>query len=245
MTTLTPPVLVESVDLSLLDKHLVSKEAYFDDSSSTLDTQTDLQHELDLQDIDVDVDENADENVNVHIHLPAHVANDYIDCSDSSTPDSPNSPNSPNSPKSRKVRFQTVQIREYGITLGDNPSCSSGPPVQLDWSYNEITQEMTVEKYEKVRSGNRRCIHNMKIPSEIRYVILREWNVSRNEMVDVQSKCEAIKKQRSKVIRRYYREESLKYVTEQFKERLMKRLSCRDISNVVVQQTQCQQVHSS
>jgi hypothetical protein len=29
----------------------------------------------------------------------------------------------------RRVRFGTVELRVYPMTLGDNPSCSHGPPV--------------------------------------------------------------------------------------------------------------------
>lgn len=29
----------------------------------------------------------------------------------------------------RGIEFKDIQIREYARTVGDNPSCSSGPPV--------------------------------------------------------------------------------------------------------------------
>lgn len=32
--------------------------------------------------------------------------------------------------KHRSLQFGTVKIREYARTVGDNPSCSSGPPVR-------------------------------------------------------------------------------------------------------------------
>jgi hypothetical protein len=31
--------------------------------------------------------------------------------------------------KSRSVIFTAIEIREYARTVGDNPSCSSGPPI--------------------------------------------------------------------------------------------------------------------
>lgn len=34
------------------------------------------------------------------------------------------------SPKDRSLKFDKILIREYARTLGDNPSCSSGPPVR-------------------------------------------------------------------------------------------------------------------
>lgn len=37
----------------------------------------------------------------------------------------------------RKVHFGSVLIRDYNVTLGDHPSCSYGPPLTIDWDYQE------------------------------------------------------------------------------------------------------------
>ena len=39
--------------------------------------------------------------------------------------------------KNLKASFSTLEIREYDITLGDNPGGSQGPPLTLDWKYNK------------------------------------------------------------------------------------------------------------
>mmetsp|Transcript_14208 Transcript_14208/g.20994 ORF Transcript_14208/g.20994 Transcript_14208/m.20994 type:complete len:283 (-) Transcript_14208:195-1043(-) len=55
----------------------------------------------------------------------------------------------------RSVSFNSVQIREHGVTLGDHPASATGPPVQLDWKpKNESTIDL--EKYEHDRQPRRR-----------------------------------------------------------------------------------------
>ena len=34
------------------------------------------------------------------------------------------------------VSFNSVEVREYTQTMGDNPSCMSGPAISLDWEYS-------------------------------------------------------------------------------------------------------------
>ena len=33
------------------------------------------------------------------------------------------------SPKKKGIEFKDIEIREYSRTVGDNPSCSAGPPI--------------------------------------------------------------------------------------------------------------------
>uniref|UniRef100_A0A7S2I068 Uncharacterized protein n=1 Tax=Helicotheca tamesis TaxID=374047 RepID=A0A7S2I068_9STRA len=53
------------------------------------------------------------------------------------------------------VAFITVQVQEYPITRGDNPSVSSGPPLTIDWApLNSRTYD--IDKYEELRQPYRR-----------------------------------------------------------------------------------------
>lgn len=48
-------------------------------------------------------------------------------------------------PLEKKVSFSTVEIREYAITVGDNPSCQGPFPLQLDWEHAPPRVEDAVE----------------------------------------------------------------------------------------------------
>jgi len=69
------------------------------------------------------------------------------------------------------VKFTFIQIRDYSITLGDNPSCSYGPPISLDWEYDE-NEAISLDQYEKMRLS-RRKIYQMQLLSRQRVDLLR------------------------------------------------------------------------
>uniref|UniRef100_A0A7S2A3E3 Uncharacterized protein n=1 Tax=Trieres chinensis TaxID=1514140 RepID=A0A7S2A3E3_TRICV len=73
----------------------------------------------------------------------------------------------PTKPSEKKrVRFHSVEVREYTQCLGDNPSCSVGPPISLDWNYHPHPESYALEDYEdhwrckKGESGFRRSEEN-------------------------------------------------------------------------------------
>jgi len=76
---------------------------------------------------------------------------------------------------SRNVIFDAIRIREYERSLGDNPSCSTGPPISLGWKYQECTT-VSLDKFESFR-GPRRSQFEMLIPRDKRQeMLVREWN---------------------------------------------------------------------
>lgn len=58
------------------------------------------------------------------------------------------------SPRKGKIRWGTVVVRDYPMILGDNPCCSCGPPVCLDWEYQEYPP-LAVDDYEGHRPPRR------------------------------------------------------------------------------------------
>lgn len=49
----------------------------------------------------------------------------------------------------RLVHFSTVHVREYKVTIGDNPCCSYGPPLSLDWEYIDDGKDIPLDAYER------------------------------------------------------------------------------------------------
>ena len=79
---------------------------------------------------------------------------------------------------SSSVHFGTVEIRQYVRCLGDNPACSNGPPITIDWKYEEA-YAFPVDAYDDDRER--------EPPSQISYYdrveILRLLGYSREEMM--------------------------------------------------------------
>ena len=122
------------------------------------------------------------------------------------------------SSSSNSVRFRNVQIREYGIVLGDNPSCSRGPPVSLGWDYDQDgEQDVLLDVYEKWRIGQRRSMYEMKLPADVRFDMLREWDVQTKDMKTTELKLKEIRSQRLRTLVQVQRKETMKQFTQKLK----------------------------
>jgi len=108
--------------------------------------------------------------------------------------------------KRRKLRtsFSTLEIREYDITLGDNPGGSQGPPISLDWDYNKRrTEVITLEDYEEKRRP-RRCRSGMHIPDSMRmWILVREKRFTLRQLQRATRDAKLIRMQRRKSARYY------------------------------------------
>lgn len=94
----------------------------------------------------------------------------------------------------REVSFKDVEVRDYSMTLGDNPSCSYGPPVCLDWEY-EDSGALNFEEYE-ARRGKRRSLRQMVLSYYRRVEILEGAGHSKNEIQSVTRQVNKLKRQR-------------------------------------------------
>jgi len=81
------------------------------------------------------------------------------------------------------ITFDRIEIREYARTVGDNPSCTAGPPISLSWEYT-VAGAMDVHAYERDRAPRRRK-NEMLLARERRQEMLRkEWQVTQRDIAD-------------------------------------------------------------
>lgn len=93
------------------------------------------------------------------------------------------------------VGFDQIQIREYRVVCGDNPSVSTGPPVQLDWASVDL-YSCAIEDFEHQREGNRRIQSQMRIPEYVRKKTLVTFGNSKEDIEDCTKQATITRKQR-------------------------------------------------
>lgn len=86
----------------------------------------------------------------------------------------------------KNVSFGALDIREYSVTIGDHPCCTSGFPLTLDWEY-EDAGTIPIDTYEENRCP-RRGRAQLKITPEQRCEILAEDGHSDDDMRRAQRK---------------------------------------------------------
>lgn len=108
-------------------------------------------------------------------------------------------PNEGTKPK-RTISFTNLEIREYDLTIGDNPSVSYGPPVQLSWQYSQ-GETRDLEDYESQkmmdRSRGRRscCVENISWAK--REAMLKRQGFSQHDIDAKVKEVNKIKQRRS------------------------------------------------
>lgn len=79
------------------------------------------------------------------------------------------------------VSFGIIEIREHAMVLGDNPSTSSGPSVELDWTTQSTFTIDSIEQYESMKP-ERRKMYQLAMPSDFRTKLLIESGYSLREI---------------------------------------------------------------
>mmetsp|Transcript_16772 Transcript_16772/g.31781 ORF Transcript_16772/g.31781 Transcript_16772/m.31781 type:complete len:521 (+) Transcript_16772:89-1651(+) len=102
----------------------------------------------------------------------------------------------------RVTSFSTLEIREYNVTIGDNPGGKQGPPLSLDWDYcQDRTIRIDIDRYEQMRAPRRKK-HEMYMPGSIRmWTLMKYLGFSLREIEDASKAADVIRKKREKSIK--------------------------------------------
>lgn len=97
------------------------------------------------------------------------------------------------------LSFHSVHIREFPIVLGCNPATTSGPPVEISWDYLQFNP-ISIDQYERQRSGYRRGRRELCMPENYRIDLLRRSGFSAQNMVTAAREAGRIRSRRSLAI---------------------------------------------
>jgi len=98
------------------------------------------------------------------------------------------------------VKFNVIEIREYDIIVGENPSVTSGPAISIGWNYyKERTTRVLLEEYEAFR-GPRRSGAEMVLPVCVRIEILTEHGFTMREIFEAMEDVARAKSRRNMTV---------------------------------------------
>jgi hypothetical protein len=97
----------------------------------------------------------------------------------------------------KSVTFDKIIIREYALTIGDNPSCSIGAPISLSWKYSAEHIELTLDEYEQSCEN---CGRPKRISVRDRHRILLGNGVPISQIMGAAKDCQLAQKQRRQTI---------------------------------------------
>jgi len=81
----------------------------------------------------------------------------------------------------KKVRFSHIEVRQYPMILGDNPSVSSGPALTIDWEYFSEAQ-FSIEHYDTIHKKTHRSTRHLIMPLSCRMLIAKNAGHSYREI---------------------------------------------------------------
>lgn len=96
----------------------------------------------------------------------------------------------------RVVSFGDISIRSYDQTIGDNPSVTCGPPIGLDWTYEEYNAT-SVDEYELARAPRRKPRQMMINYYNRKNLLTWRFGVSEEELSKAESEANRTKFQRA------------------------------------------------
>eukprot|EP00521_Asterionellopsis_glacialis_P009881 CAMPEP_0195288504 /NCGR_PEP_ID=MMETSP0707-20130614/5146_1 /TAXON_ID=33640 /ORGANISM="Asterionellopsis glacialis, Strain CCMP134" /LENGTH=545 /DNA_ID=CAMNT_0040348383 /DNA_START=443 /DNA_END=2080 /DNA_ORIENTATION=+ len=101
--------------------------------------------------------------------------------------------------RARSVSFDKVEIRCYERTIGDHPSCSSGPSVSIGWKYEDSTKKYEVDNYE-IQRPQRKKEYELILTRQEREDLLRNLGYNRFDIAESVRGIIKVKKNRRQTI---------------------------------------------
>ena len=96
----------------------------------------------------------------------------------------------------KSVSFGSITILVFPIVLGENPSCSSGAPIQIGWKPVESSTR-DIALYDYLRESQRRPRKSLGISVPRRAQLLIQAGYSIDQIADAAMKVQAIQRQRA------------------------------------------------
>jgi len=100
----------------------------------------------------------------------------------------------------RNVSFHKVEVRNYDVTVGDNPAVTTGPPVSLDWTYFPEHEVKHVEEYEAERAMRKKK-DELRIGRAEREARLKAEGYTEVDMIRAIHEAEEAQKRRNETVR--------------------------------------------
>ncbi|KAL3906072.1 MAG: hypothetical protein SGARI_004168 [Bacillariaceae sp.] len=99
----------------------------------------------------------------------------------------------------KRVRFGFVTIRNYDVTMGDNPAVTCGPPISLNWTFDQIPA-LPVRDFEAFRAANPRAVdaHCLMITADNRRDMLKRVGFTDAQIANNEKRVAKIQKQRAR-----------------------------------------------
>ena len=95
-----------------------------------------------------------------------------------------------------RISFDYCEVRRYSQTIGDNPSCSYGTPISLDWDYEE-TVRTDLDQYEASK-GPRKPLRGILLNYyQRREILIYRMGFSEEEVENAEKQANRIKRLRS------------------------------------------------
>lgn len=124
----------------------------------------------------------------------------------------------------KQVSWDTIEIREYKRTVGDNPSCSSGPPLAIEWEYDPEPVVVNVEEFEEYRPPRRTQFELMLGRDERHEILEDEWQIPQEEIAQAIRLNIKAKNQRLRTLNNIGRISEIEEKFESVKSKLKKRV---------------------